>query len=157
MGWGQSENSRSKGDAFEKAQKQAVSDARKRGITFTICIFLALRIFGSYLGNCLYDKQHLHAVKRQKMGQGKNTPKLRDISSTTFNPAVYRSTPNPCRGIRQYEACNPKPPAASVQNNLINSKYPVSQEVKSEFRNSNFPRKSEECGKDLIAKVLQNY
>lgn len=57
MGWGQADNVRSRGAALEKSQKQAVSDARKR----------ALRIFGSYLGNCLYNKQHVSDVKRQKM------------------------------------------------------------------------------------------
>lgn len=43
VGYGSSENMKSKGLALEKARKEAVSDGRKR----------ALRLFGNGLGNCL--------------------------------------------------------------------------------------------------------
>ncbi|KAI8355543.1 hypothetical protein BD560DRAFT_335908 [Blakeslea trispora] len=52
VGYGSSENARSKASAFEKARKQAVTDATKR----------ALRSFGNALGNCLYDKVYLNSI-----------------------------------------------------------------------------------------------
>jgi hypothetical protein len=52
VGYGCGENPK-KGQAIEKAKKEAVSDARKR----------ALRLFGDALGNCLYDKNHLKRIK----------------------------------------------------------------------------------------------
>jgi DNA repair and recombination protein RAD52 len=46
IGYGHIENCKGKAAAFEKAKKEAVTDAMKR----------ALRNFGNVLGNCLYDK-----------------------------------------------------------------------------------------------------
>mmetsp|Transcript_20040 Transcript_20040/g.27588 ORF Transcript_20040/g.27588 Transcript_20040/m.27588 type:complete len:425 (+) Transcript_20040:91-1365(+) len=43
----------SRGEAIQHAKKEAVTDARKR----------CLRLFGNALGNCVYDKKHLKAVK----------------------------------------------------------------------------------------------
>ena len=56
MGYGHIENCRDKAAAFEKAKKEAVSDARKR----------ALRNFGNVLGNCIYDKEYLDKVTKVK-------------------------------------------------------------------------------------------
>ena len=53
IGYGMAENQRSKATAFEKAKKEAVTDAMKR----------ALRQFGDRLGNCTYDKVFLKDVK----------------------------------------------------------------------------------------------
>lgn len=53
IGYGSSEGQRAKGAAFEKAKKEAVTDAMKR----------ALRVFGNRLGNCAYDKVFLRDVK----------------------------------------------------------------------------------------------
>lgn len=53
IGYGSSEGQRSKGSAYEKAKKEAVTDAMKR----------ALRVFGNRLGNCAYDKVFLRDVK----------------------------------------------------------------------------------------------
>lgn len=43
--------------------QEAVSDARKR----------ALRLFGNRLGNCLYDKQHLKKISKDKLVKWKIT------------------------------------------------------------------------------------
>merc|ERR1712137_572727 len=49
-----------RGQAIEKAKKEAVSDARKR----------VLRLFGDALGNCLYDKTHLKRIKSTAGNKG---------------------------------------------------------------------------------------
>lgn len=71
VGYGMSENPK-KGSAIENAKKEAVSDARKR----------ALRLFGSALGNCLYDKEHLRKVKTSKAG----APGF--LAATPVNPYI---------------------------------------------------------------------
>lgn len=53
IGYGSAENQRSKAAAYEKARKEAVTDAMKR----------ALRVFGNRLGNCAYDKAFLKQVR----------------------------------------------------------------------------------------------
>lgn len=57
MGWGSAENMSSKAQAFMKAQKQAVTDAKKR----------ALQNFGNVLGNCISDKDYLKKVVKVKV------------------------------------------------------------------------------------------
>lgn len=54
IGFGSSENQKSKVNAWEKAKKEAVTDAIKR----------ALRQFGNALGNCCYDKLFLSEVQK---------------------------------------------------------------------------------------------
>ncbi|RVD90759.1 Rad52-like DNA repair and recombination protein [Tubulinosema ratisbonensis] len=54
IGFGSSENQRSKVNAFEKAKKEAVTDAIKR----------ALRQFGDALGNCCYDKVYVSVIQK---------------------------------------------------------------------------------------------
>ncbi|KAF2100716.1 RAD52 DNA repair protein, partial [Rhizodiscina lignyota] len=54
IGYGQIENCKGKAAAFEKAKKEAATDALKR----------ALRNFGNVLGNCLYDKDYLQKVTK---------------------------------------------------------------------------------------------
>ncbi|CAI4215369.1 unnamed protein product [Parascedosporium putredinis] len=56
IGYGNIENCRGKASAFEKAKKQATTDALKR----------ALRNFGNVLGNCIYDKDYLSKVIKVK-------------------------------------------------------------------------------------------
>jgi DNA repair and recombination protein RAD52 len=53
VGFGIGEN-RIKGEAIQKAKKEAVSDARKR----------ALRLFGNGLGNTIYDREYTMVIKR---------------------------------------------------------------------------------------------
>jgi DNA repair and recombination protein RAD52 len=57
IGYGHIENCKGKAAAFEKAKKEAATDALKR----------ALRNFGNVLGNCLYDKEYLQKVQRIKI------------------------------------------------------------------------------------------
>ncbi|KAF7729559.1 DNA repair protein rad52 [Apophysomyces ossiformis] len=54
VGYGSAENSRNKVAAFEKAKKEATTDAMKR----------ALRMFGNALGNCLYDKNYIANISK---------------------------------------------------------------------------------------------
>ncbi|KAL9084762.1 MAG: hypothetical protein Q9159_005047 [Coniocarpon cinnabarinum] len=61
MGYGHIENCKGKAPAFEKARKEAVTDALKR----------ALRNFGKVLGNCLYDKDYLSKVTKIKIAPSK--------------------------------------------------------------------------------------
>lgn len=57
IGYGHCENTKGKAAAFEKAKKEAATDAMKR----------ALRNFGNVLGNCLYDKDYLSKVSKVKV------------------------------------------------------------------------------------------
>ena len=57
IGYGHIENCKGKAAAFEKAKKEAATDALKR----------ALRNFGNVLGNCLYDKDYLQKVQKIKL------------------------------------------------------------------------------------------
>lgn len=61
VGYGIVANGQSKGSAFQKAKKEATTDALKR----------ALRQFGNVLGNCLYDKAYLTKVVKIKPPQPK--------------------------------------------------------------------------------------
>lgn len=65
VGYGMCEH-KNKGDAIEKAKKEAVSDARKR----------ALRLFGNALGNSVYDREHTNLAAR--------TPKTANPSKISF-------------------------------------------------------------------------
>jgi DNA repair and recombination protein RAD52 len=58
IGYGHIENCKGKAAAFEKAKKEATTDALKR----------ALRNFGNVLGNCIYDKAYLAKVTKMKVG-----------------------------------------------------------------------------------------
>ncbi|KAF2166762.1 hypothetical protein M409DRAFT_54552 [Zasmidium cellare ATCC 36951] len=61
IGYGHCENAKGKAAAFEKAKKEAATDAMKR----------ALRNFGNVLGNCLYDKDYLAKVSKVKVAPSK--------------------------------------------------------------------------------------
>ena len=61
IGYGHIENCKGKAAAFEKAKKEAATDALKR----------ALRNFGNVLGNCLYDKDYLQKVQKVKVAPSK--------------------------------------------------------------------------------------
>ena len=61
VGYGHIENCKGKAAAFEKAKKEAATDAMKR----------ALRNFGNVLGNCLYDKDYLARVTKVKVAPSK--------------------------------------------------------------------------------------
>ncbi|USW58305.1 Putative DNA repair protein Rad52/59/22 [Septoria linicola] len=61
IGYGHCENTKGKAAAFEKAKKEAATDAMKR----------ALRNFGNVLGNCLYDKDYLSKITKVKVAPSK--------------------------------------------------------------------------------------
>ncbi|KAI5201644.1 hypothetical protein E4T39_05166 [Aureobasidium subglaciale] len=61
IGYGHIENCKGKAAAFEKAKKEATTDALKR----------ALRNFGNVLGNCLYDKDYLARVTKVRIAPSK--------------------------------------------------------------------------------------
>ncbi|CAD27066.1 similarity to DNA repair and recombination RAD22 (fragment) [Encephalitozoon cuniculi GB-M1] len=54
IGFGSAENQKCRAMAYEKAKKEAATDALKR----------ALRQFGNSLGNCCYDKNYIREVQR---------------------------------------------------------------------------------------------
>lgn len=56
---GTSTTAKGKAAAFEKAKKEATTDALKR----------ALKNFGNVLGNCLYDKDYLSKVTKLKVAK----------------------------------------------------------------------------------------
>ncbi|KAH7061440.1 hypothetical protein B0J12DRAFT_592793 [Macrophomina phaseolina] len=64
IGYGHIENCTGKAAAFEKAKKEAATDALKR----------ALRTFGNVLGNCLYDKNYEAKVSKMKVAPSKWNP-----------------------------------------------------------------------------------
>lgn len=64
IGYGHIENCKGKAAAFEKAKKEAATDALKR----------ALRTFGNVLGNCLYDKDYLQKITKVKSGPSRWDP-----------------------------------------------------------------------------------
>ncbi|KAK0653359.1 DNA repair and recombination protein rhm52 [Lasiodiplodia hormozganensis] len=64
IGYGHIENCTGKAAAFEKAKKEAATDALKR----------ALRTFGNVLGNCLYDKNYESRISKMKVAPTKWNP-----------------------------------------------------------------------------------
>ncbi|KAM0674888.1 DNA repair protein rad52 [Gurleya vavrai] len=67
VGFGSADNQKNRGMAYEKAKKEAATDALKR----------AFRQFGNALGNCLYDKEFLKDIQRvEKMGSKFEIDKL---------------------------------------------------------------------------------
>jgi DNA repair and recombination protein RAD52 len=59
IGYGNIDNCKGKAAAFEKAKKEATTDALKR----------ALKNFGNVLGNCIYDKDYLSKVSKIKVAK----------------------------------------------------------------------------------------
>ncbi|KAI8979685.1 hypothetical protein BDF20DRAFT_835670 [Mycotypha africana] len=64
IGYGSTENAKTKGSALEKAKKQAITDGVKR----------ALKNFGNALGNCLYEKAYVKMINQMGQPQIKYTP-----------------------------------------------------------------------------------
>ncbi|KAL6122254.1 hypothetical protein NUSPORA_00721 [Nucleospora cyclopteri] len=69
VGFGSSDNLKSKGMAIEKAKKEAVTDSLKR----------ALRQFGNLLGNCCYNKSYLKYVSKLEKKKNLSTLKEENI------------------------------------------------------------------------------
>ena len=81
IGYGSMISARQKGEAFEKAKKEAVTDAMKR----------CLKDFGNALGNCIYDKEYL-----KHLSKCPSTSKMDLDQSKIIRPGVewesYRET-----------------------------------------------------------------
>ncbi|CCG82502.1 RAD52 DNA repair protein RADC [Taphrina deformans PYCC 5710] len=94
IGYGNIENCRGKGAAFEKCKKEGTTDAMKR----------ALRNFGNVLGNCLYDKTFLSNIAKVK------------VPSTKFDPDLLHRRPEfalpPDHPKMQMHRNNQMPPPA---------------------------------------------
>ncbi|KAF2857521.1 recombination protein Rad52 [Piedraia hortae CBS 480.64] len=73
IGTGNIDNCKGKAAAYDKAKKQAVTDALKR----------ALRSFGNVLGNCAYDKDYL-----QKLAKVKAPPVKWDVNNLLRHPDI---------------------------------------------------------------------
>ncbi|GJJ69534.1 DNA repair and recombination protein RAD52 [Entomortierella parvispora] len=93
IGYGSSENQRSKASSFEKARKEAVTDALKRALTS----------FGNVLGTCLYDKNFCKYLKRQKF----NPP--------SFDGADFYYYPDDRRNQQRQQQQPLAPPAPQQQ------------------------------------------
>ncbi|KAF9989223.1 DNA repair protein rad52 [Mortierella antarctica] len=61
IGYGSSENQKSKASSFEKAKKEATTDGLKRALTS----------FGNLLGTCLYDKNYCRHLSMQRVDKPK--------------------------------------------------------------------------------------
>lgn len=90
IGYGHIENCKGKAAAFEKAKKEAATDAMKR----------ALRNFGNVLGNCLYDKDYLGKVTKLKVAPSKwdaenlyRHPDFAPIKRESISGAAVRGQP----------------------------------------------------------------
>lgn len=85
IGYGKMENCKGKAVAFEKAKKEATTDALKR----------ALRHFGNVMGNCIYDADYVKKVSKIKVGPGRFS--LEDLHRHTDfvepPPAVVKEEP----------------------------------------------------------------
>ncbi|KAL4878569.1 DNA repair and recombination protein radC [Aspergillus karnatakaensis] len=86
VGYGHIENCKGKAAAFEKAKKEATTDALKR----------ALRNFGNVLGNCIYDKDYVSKVIKVK-----TVPSKLDVDELHRHPDFAPIKREPLR---------PKPP-----------------------------------------------
>lgn len=106
VGYGHIENCKGKAAAFEKAKKEAATDAMKR----------ALRNFGNVLGNCLYDKDYLARVTKVKVAPSKwdveDLHRHRDFAPIKKEPVNAGEIPN---GSKQ------GPPARLLSNTSVQS------------------------------------
>ena len=84
VGYGIAEGMKSKGAAFEKARKEAVTDATKR----------ALRSFGDRLGNCAYDKEFLKNLKKATNNPTNNQQSNQSAQHLHHPPNTHQLTSN---------------------------------------------------------------
>ncbi|TLD22572.1 recombination protein Rad52 [Venturia nashicola] len=103
IGYGEIKNANGKGAAFEKAKKEAATDAVKR----------ALRTFGNVLGNCLYDKSYLQKITKVKVEPSRwdvdklhrhhdYAPMPKEPAKPAQSEAVARATSQPGRTMSEH-------------------------------------------------------
>ncbi|KAF9340816.1 DNA repair protein rad52 [Linnemannia elongata] len=112
MGYGSSENQKSKGASFEKAKKEAVTDALKRALTS----------FGNLLGTCLYDKNYAKYLSTQRFDKAK------------YNEVEFYTYPTEARP--QLQSVKPPPPKPQQQaHQQQNSFNPQQNQQKNPYQN----------------------
>ncbi|CAG8694132.1 5641_t:CDS:2, partial [Funneliformis mosseae] len=82
IGYGSCENMKSKAGAFEKAKKEAATDALKR----------ALRMFGNVMGNCMYDKKYGQEIVKVKV------PPIKFAVDNLYRKPEFASKETPISG-----------------------------------------------------------
>ncbi|EME44443.1 hypothetical protein DOTSEDRAFT_53542 [Dothistroma septosporum NZE10] len=106
-GYGHCENTKGKAAAFEKAKKEAATDAMKR----------ALRNFGNVLGNCLYDKDYLSKITKVKATPSrwdeKNLHRHPDFAPIKQEPATHTAPQNNASAIQRNPSVQSVQSAAS--------------------------------------------
>eukprot|EP01098_Paradermamoeba_levis_P004744 TRINITY_DN2021_c0_g1_i2.p1 TRINITY_DN2021_c0_g1~~TRINITY_DN2021_c0_g1_i2.p1 ORF type:complete len:337 (-),score=98.49 TRINITY_DN2021_c0_g1_i2:182-1192(-) len=131
VGYGCAENPK-KATAIEFAKKEAVSDARKR----------ALRIFGSSLGNCLYDKEHLKKIKTTR--EDENFLNLSNKKKKTINlvapPEGYSNQPKPSAAPQARPNAPPPKPINNMKNQPSNNMGAGPHQNNSFGHNNNSPQ-----------------
>ncbi|KAL3481600.1 hypothetical protein BJX99DRAFT_218597 [Aspergillus californicus] len=103
VGYGHIENCKGKAAAFEKAKKEATTDALKR----------ALRNFGNVLGNCIYDKDYISKVTKIK-----TVPSKLDINELHRHPdyAPIKKEPVRVKPAPEDDDLPPRPTVAGRSN-----------------------------------------
>ncbi|KAF4319510.1 hypothetical protein G195_005335 [Phytophthora kernoviae 00238/432] len=91
VGFGTSDGQRDLGAALEQAKKASISDARKR----------ALRLFGEYLGNSCYDREHIKDLPTTIRAQPNAQFNMEDLSLSQFDyDANASEASNPTKRMR---------------------------------------------------------
>ncbi|KAL3666725.1 hypothetical protein V7S43_008348 [Phytophthora oleae] len=121
VGFGTSDGQRDLGAALEQAKKASISDARKR----------SLRLFGEYLGNSCYDKDHIKGVNSNKpmaplaaapnvLLPGQQQQPIQGGQVAERPPAVYDGQPQLQPQAQQQQQAQPPrqqiPPQQAIQN-----------------------------------------
>ncbi|CAG8595655.1 19966_t:CDS:10 [Dentiscutata erythropus] len=116
LGYGTCENSKSKAAAFEKAKKEAMTDALKR----------ALRTFGNAMGNCVYDKKFTSEIVKIKISPPQfNVDKLH--RNPDFIQKAVKTGDKSNKSVTDKSAeCTPQHSADKTSNN--NNKKSLSQD-----------------------------
>ncbi|KAF9197554.1 DNA repair protein rad52 [Haplosporangium sp. Z 27] len=105
IGYGSSENQKSKAASFEKAKKEATTDALKRALTS----------FGNVLGTCLYDKNFCKHLSMQKVDKPKFDSKEMYYYPTEAKPAHFGAgSSSTAVKSNPYQAINPGSSANAI-------------------------------------------
>ncbi|KAG0369103.1 DNA repair protein rad52 [Mortierella sp. AD032] len=117
IGYGSSENQRSKVASFEKAKKEASTDALKRTLTS----------FGNLLGACLYDKNYAKYISTQK------------FEKTKYDGAEFYTYPTEARAPHPRAAKPPPPlkPNQQIQQQQQNNYQPQQNQQQNQNHQQN--------------------